>query len=350
MQPTNKYFFPLLVTLLVVVMLCAIAFGAVSITGGDILSSFTHWMAGKKSANIYEAVFLQIRLPRVLLCMITGAVLSVSGVLMQGLFRNPIVEPGLIGTSAGAAFGASFVFVLSAGMNKEIQQFAGPLLVPLFAFGGGLLATYTVYVLAKGTKRMDVTTLLLIGIAVNAVGLSGTGFMSYIARDPQARSITFWNLGTFSGATWIQVWITGAVAAFVFWISLRYAKQLNTLVLGEEEANYAGVDTERLKRKIMLYNTAMVSVATAFVGVISFMGLIVPHVMRLLIGSDHKKLLPASMIMGALLLTLADMGARLILAPAEIPIGIITSLVGAPVFIMLLKRTNILHTKGGDDD
>ena len=350
MQSTNKYFFPVLLTLLVVVMLCAIAFGAVPIAVTDMLSSITHWITGEKPANIYEGVFLQIRLPRVLLCMITGAVLSVSGVLMQGLFRNPIVEPGLIGTSAGAAFGASVVFVLSAGLNKEIQQLAGPLLVPLFAFGGGLLATYTVYVLAKGTRRMDVTTLLLIGIAVNAVGLSGTGFMSYIARDPQARSITFWNLGTFSGAAWMQVWITGTVAAFVFWISLRYAKQLNTLVLGEEEANYAGVDTERLKRKIMLYNTAMVSVATAFVGVIGFMGLIVPHVMRLLIGSDHKKLLPASMIMGALLLTLADMGARLILAPAEIPIGIITSLVGAPVFIMLLRRTNILNTKGGGHD
>jgi iron complex transport system permease protein len=281
--------------------------------------------------------------------MITGAVLAVSGVLMQGLFRNPIVEPGLIGTSAGAAFGASIVFVLSAAMSTQIKDLAGPLLVPLFAFGGGLLATFTVYSLARGSKKISVTSLLLVGIAVNAVGLSGTGFMSYIARDPQARSITFWNLGTFTGASWPQVYITAIITAIVFTLSLRYAKQLNALVLGEEEASYIGVDAEQLKRKIMLYNTAMVSVATAFVGVISFMGLIVPHVMRLLIGSDNKKLLPASMIVGAILLTLADMGARLLLAPAEIPIGIITSIVGAPIFIVLLKKTALLQKRGGGD-
>ena len=346
----SKYLFPVLCILLLVVVITAIALGAVSITLDDMFTAINNWIHHKEPGNIYQAVFLQIRLPRILLCMITGAILAVSGVLMQGLFRNPIVEPGLLGTSAGAAFGASLVFVLSGSMNKNLVHFTGPLLVPIFAFAGGLLATAVVYTLSKGTSRVAVTTLLLIGIAVNAVGLSGTGFMSYIARDPQARSITFWNLGTFSGATWLQVWITGSVAAFVFILSLRYAKQLNTLVLGEEEAQYAGVDTEKLKRRIMILNTAMVSVATAFVGVISFMGLIIPHVMRLLVGSDHKKLIPASMIAGAILLTLADMGARLLLAPAEVPIGIITSLVGAPIFVILLKRTHILYSKGGGND
>src|SRR4030095_5081403 len=176
---------------------------------------------------------------------------------------------------------------------------------------------------------------------------SGTGFMSYIARDPQARSITFWNLGTFSGASWLQVSIVGTVTAIMFIISFRYSKQLNALLLGEEEATYLGVDTVRLKSRIMILNTAMVSVATAFVGVISFMGLIVPHILRLLIGSDTKRLLPAAMIMGALLLSLADIGARLFLKPAEMPIGILTSLVGAPVFIILLKQFNLFNEKGG---
>jgi iron complex transport system permease protein len=183
--------------------------------------------------------------------------------------------------------------------------------------------------------------------AVNAIGLSGTGFMSYIARDPQARSITFWSLGTFSGASWLQVSIVGMIAILVFLLSFRYAKELNALLLGEEEAAYLGVDAERLKSRIMILNTAMVAVATAFVGVISFMGLIVPHILRLLIGSDNKRLLPASMILGAVLLTLADMGARLLLAPAEMPIGIITSLVGAPIFILLLSKYNLLNQKGG---
>ena len=336
-----------MIILLVTVLLCAIAFGAVAILPSDMFSSIQHFFEGKDPANIYEGVFIQLRLPRVLLCAITGAILSVSGVLMQGLFRNPIVEPGLVGTSSGAALGASVVFVMAAKFSPEMKSFTGPFLVPLVAFFGALAATYTVYSLAKNAKRVSIMSLLLIGIAVNAVCLSGTGFMSYIARDPQARSITFWNLGTFSGASWLQVFIVGTVAAIIFILSLRYSKQLNALLLGEEEATYLGVDTDKLKRKIMLLNTAMVSVATAFVGVISFMGLIVPHVLRLLIGSDNKRLLPASMILGATLLTLADMCARLILAPAEVPIGIITSLVGAPIFIILLKKFNLLQQKGG---
>jgi iron complex transport system permease protein len=311
------------------------------------LSSLKHFFSGQKPANIHEGVFIQLRLPRVLLCAITGAILAVSGVLMQGLFRNPIVEPGLVGTSAGAAFGASVVFVLSSSLSPALKIYASTFLVPLMAFAGGLLATFVVYTLAKNAKRVSIMSLLLIGIAINAVGLSGTGFMSYIARDPQARSITFWNLGTFSGASWLQVFIVGSVAAVIFIFSFRYSKQLNALLLGEEEASYLGVDTNKLKRRIMILNTAMVSVATAFVGVISFMGLIVPHILRLLIGSDNKRLLPASMITGALLLVLADMGARLLLAPAEIPIGIITSLVGAPVFIILLKKFNVLKQTGG---
>jgi iron complex transport system permease protein len=343
----NKFFFPVLIVLLVIMLLMAIAFGAVKISPAQMLSALEHFFQGKGPANIHEGVFLQLRLPRVLLCAITGAILSSSGVLMQGLFRNPIVEPGLVGTSAGAALGASFVFVMSAMISPQFKSITGPFLVPLFAFGGGLLATYAVYSLAKNSKRVSIMSLLLVGIAINAIGLSGTGFLSYIARDPQARSITFWNLGTFSGASWEEVFITGTVAGIIFFISLRYSKQLNALLLGEEEAGYLGVDADKLKRRVMLLNTAMVSVATAFVGVISFMGLIVPHVLRLLIGSDNKKLLPASMLAGTILLTLADMGARLLLAPAEVPIGIITSLVGAPIFIILLKRFNMINDKGG---
>ena len=344
----NKFFFPVTITLLVIIVLCAITFGAVSITVNDIFSGIMHALQNKKPSNIYEAVFLQIRLPRVVLCAVTGAILSVSGVLLQGLFRNPIVEPGLIGTSAGAAFGASLVFVFAVQMSREVQSIAGPLLVPLFAFGGGLVATFLVYSISKSQKKISITSLLLVGIAINAIGLSGTGFMSYIARDPQARSITFWNLGTFSGVTWLQVGITSCVALIVFIVSLRYSKQLNALILGEEEASHLGIEPEKLKTRILILTTAMVSVATAFVGVISFVGLIVPHILRLLIGSDNKKLIPASMIMGAIILIIADMGARLFLAPAEVPIGIITSITGAPVFIFLLKKFNVLQEKGGE--
>lgn len=343
----NKYFFPASIALLIAVMLCAIAFGAVSIRPGEMFSSLKHFFQGKKVSeiSIYEGVFLNLRLPRVLLCAITGAILAVSGVLMQGLFRNPIVEPGLTGTSAGAAFGASFIFVLGSNISPSFKAALGPYLVPLFAFAGGLLATFVVYSVAKKSGKASIISLLLVGMTVNAIGLSGVGFMSFIARDPQARSITFWGLGNFSGANWLQVLIVGAVASVIFTLSFFFSKQLNALLLGEEEAGYLGVNTGALKRTVLILNTAMVSVATAFVGVISFVGLIVPHIIRILIGSDNKRLLPASMIAGALLLTLADMAARLLIAPAEIPVGIITSIVCGPAFVFLLKRFN--GEKGG---
>jgi iron complex transport system permease protein len=347
MQVNNKYIFTGLSIALLLTCIAAIVFGAVPISLSEMGSSLMHLLQGKGGANIHENVFLQIRLPRVLLCGIVGASLAVSGVLMQGLFRNPIVEPGLLGTSAGAAFGASLVFVLAANMSADVKAMIGPTLVPLFACIGALLATYLVYTISKSMSSSSITNLLLVGVAINAIGLSATGFMSYIARDPQARSITFWNLGTFSGASWVHVCIVGAVSATVIGTAMRYSKHLNSLLLGEEEATYLGVDVKKLQVRLMVLNTIMIAVATAFVGVISFMGLIVPHVMRLLLGGNHKTLIPASAIAGALLLLLADMGARLLLAPAEIPIGIITSLVGAPVFVGLLKRTQWLQ--GGAD-
>jgi iron complex transport system permease protein len=334
----SKFFFPLLALLLVVVMICAIGFGTVKIMPGDMWYSLVHYFRGQPQANIYEGV---------LLCALTGAVLSVSGVLMQGLFRNPIVEPGLVGTSSGAAFGAAIVFVIAEKFSPGVKSVLGPFLMPVMAFLGGLTATFLVYSLARNSGRTSIMSILLVGIAVNAVCISGIGFMSYIARDPQARSITFFSLGYLSGASWLQVMILSSVAAIMFAVTLSYSKQLNALLLGEEEAAYLGVDTNKLKRRVLILNTAMVAVATAFVGVISFVGLIVPHVLRLLIGSDNKKLLPAAILMGAALLTLADLAARLVLAPAELPIGVVTSLVGAPVFIILLKKFNILQQKGG---
>jgi iron complex transport system permease protein len=347
MLRNNKLFIPALMVLLVITLLAAIAFGAVNVPAHDMGGAILHYFTGQKPANIREGVFLQLRLPRVLLCATSGAILAASGVLMQGLFRNPVVEPGLVGTSSGAAFGASIVFVLAASLQPELKTFFTTWMVPVFAFGGALLATFAVYILSAASGNVSVFSLLLVGIAINAMGLSGTGFMSYIARDPQARSITFWNLGTFSASMWWQVWITLATGICCLLVATRFTRQLNALMLGEAEATYLGVNPGRLKKKIMLLNTAMVAVVTAFAGVIGFMGLMVPHLVRLLIGSDNRKLLPASILAGAILLTWADMGARLFLAPAEIPVGIITALVGSPVFIMLLRRSYWVMNKGG---
>jgi iron complex transport system permease protein len=176
------------------------------------------------------------------------------------------------------------------------------------------------------------------------MGLSGMGFMTYIARDPQARSINFWNLGTFSGANWQQVLILFILLILVTLSIFKFIKPLNALLLGEEEALYLGINVKKFRRKILLINTLMVAIVTSFVGVIGFVGLIVPHIVRQLVGSDHKKLLPASMLIGSSVLLLADLVARLLLAPSEIPIGIITSILGAPVFIFLLKKNLFLKS------
>jgi iron complex transport system permease protein len=192
---------------------------------------------------------------------------------------------------------------------------------------------------------VSVVSLLLVGVAINALALAGTGFLSYIARDPQARSITFWSLGTFAGANWQQLGLTAAVAIPVLILAQRYARQLNALNLGETEAMYLGINPAQLKSRVMLMNTAMVSIATAFVGVISFVGLITPHALRILLGNDNRTLLPASAVAGALVLTLADMAARLLVAPAEIPIGIITALIGAPLFISMLRGSRLFGTQ-----
>lgn len=266
---------------------------------------------------------------------------------MQALFRNPIVEPGLVGTSAGAAFGAAFVFVMGKSIAGAYADATGPFLLPLFAFLGGFTATIIVYKLSNVFGKISVNTMILAGIAVNALANGGTGFFSYIARDPQARSITFWNLGTLSGADWNAVLLVGSSTITGIAICLRYSKGLNALLLGDEEARYLGVNTERLKQRVLLLNIFIVAIATSIVGVISFLGLIVPHMLRMTRSSDNRFLIIGSALLGAILLNLADMTSRVLVAPSEFPIGIITAFVGAPVFIIILISNSRKQQKGG---
>jgi len=291
-------------------------------------------------------VFFILRLPRVLLCGLTGAILGVSGALMQGLFRNPIVEPGLAGTSAGAALGAAIVFVFGSSTAFSFASPLGTAGVPLLAFLCSFGATMLVYRLSTSFGRTDVFTLLLAGIALNAMCNAGTGFLSYIARDPQARNITFWNLGTFTTADWRGAILVGIAFAACFVLALRHGKNLNALMLGEDNAAYMGVEPERLIFRLIVINTIMVSVATAMVGVIAFVGLVVPHLLRLMRSSDYTFLLPASALLGALLMEIVDIVARLVIQPAELPIGIITALLGAPFFLWILIRERRSDTYG----
>ncbi len=324
--------------LLVVALIVSAGVGAFTFTPARMASYLAQWLGWLPASDtdaLGRNVFLQLRLPRVLLSALTGAVLGVSGTIMQGLFRNPIVEPGLAGTSAGAALGASLVFVLGGG-TSALAAPLGSLAVPLMAFVGAFGATMLVYRVSATFGKVNVFTLLLAGIAVNAVCGAGTGFLSYVARDPQARNITFWNLGTFTTADWRGTSIVAVTFAVCFVFTLRDAKALNALMLGEDEAALLGLDPQRLIIRLLVLNTLMVATATAMVGVIAFVGLVVPHVLRMLRSSDYGFLIPGSALLGALLMAVVDVVARLVIPPAELPVGIITAVVGAPVFLWIL--------------
>jgi len=329
-----------LVAVLVLTTAASIRFGAIDFSAHDMVTAVSHTLSGSGDLTLNQRIFMQLRVPRALLCLFVGACLGVGGTLMQGLFRNPIVEPGLVGTSSGAAFGAALFYVFGALLKVSL----GAWTLPFAACAGGVLSTCLVFGLAqtRNEGRSSIMLLLLSGLAINALFMSGVGFLSYIARDPQARSIIYWNLGTLSGADWNSVVVVGSATTLGTAAALLCAKPLNTLMLGEDEAAALGVNVGRLKWIVLAINVLMVAIATAFTGVISFVGLIVPHILRILRGPDNRFLIAGSALLGGTLLSLADLIARMCLRPAELPIGIVTSVVGVPVFLSLLRRRQYL--------
>ena len=284
-----------------------------------------------------ELILGQIRLPRTLLGLAVGGVLALSGVAMQGLFRNPLADPGLVGVSSGAALGAAIAIVGGAAFGG-LPEVMGPYLLSLCAFIGGLGVTALVYRLGRRNGQTNVAVMLLAGIALTALAGSAVGLSTYLADDASLRTLTFWNLGSLNGASYARLWplliVTVGVA---LWLPRR-ANALNALLLGESEANHLGIDVEGLKRELVFCTALGVGAAVAAAGMIGFIGLVVPHLVRLLAGPDHRVLLPASVLAGATLLLFADLIARLALAPAELPIGIVTAFLGAPFFLYLLMR------------
>src|SRR3954466_859005 len=325
-----------LVAVTLLVLAASIRYGAIDFSVQAIWRALYSLLPNQPAPTLDQRIFLELRLPRAVLCLLVGASLGVGGALMQALFRNPIVEPGLVGTSSGAAFGSALFFVLGGVLHIGESIWS----LPLAACLGGIASTYLVFILARSHEdgRASIVMLLLTGMAINALFMSAIGFLSYIARDPQARSITFWSLGTLSGASWIAVQVVAVSTVGGTAIAMTYAKQLNALMIGEEEAMYLGVNVNRLKWIILSINVVIVAVATAFTGVISFVGLIVPHILRMMRGADNRFLILGSAFMGATLLSVADLIARLSLRPAELPIGIVTSVVGVPVFLYLLRK------------
>jgi iron complex transport system permease protein len=255
---------------------------------------------------------------------------------MQGLFRNPLADPGLIGISSGATLGASLAIVLGQTLisNAVIQ----PWLTPLSAFVFASIVTLIVYRLATREGQTNVATLLLAGVAIQAITLSGVGLLTYMADDTQLRDMTFWSMGSLGGAQWQTLMITALFFVPAIAVLFKQASGLNAMLLGEAEARHIGVSVEQLKIMIILFSTLLVGVLVAASGLIGFIGLVVPHLVRLLIGADHRYLLPASALLGASLLVLADTAARTLVSPAELPIGILTALIGGPFFVYLLLQ------------
>ena len=327
--------------LLVLVLWLSLALGPVSLPLGDTLRAALRLLGLPLTADASlqqaELILSQIRMPRTLLGLAVGMVLALCGVAMQGLFRNPLADPGLVGVSSGAALGAAVAIVGGAAFGGLPEAFA-PYLLSACAFVGGLLVTALVYRLGRRDGQTNVATMLLAGIALTALAGAAIGLFTYLADDATLRTLTFWNLGSLNGASYARLWpLLLATLAVALWLPRR-ALALNALLLGESEARHLGFDVERLKRELVFCTALGVGAAVAAAGLIGFIGLVVPHLMRLLVGPDHRLLLPASALAGASLLLLADLVARLALAPAELPIGIVTALIGAPFFLYLLVR------------
>lgn len=326
--------------LLLAVTVTAIGLGAVQVSPGTVVGILAAKLGlaepGAASAAMQTVVW-NVRLPRVLMSLMTGAALACGGVLMQAFFRNPLADPALIGVSAGAALGAVTVIVLGATVLRGLAQVLGAFTLPLAAFAGGLASTLVVFRLSQRDGQVNATTMLLSGVAVNALTGAGIGFLSFLATDEQLRNLTFWSLGSMAAASWTTV---SACAPFVLLMLLcapMLSMRLNALLLGEAEALHLGIAVERLKLTVVLLASMAVGAVVALAGIIGFVGLVTPHLARLCVGPDHRKVLPLAAMLGAALLTGGDILARTAVRPAELPIGILTALVGAPFFLFLLR-------------
>jgi iron complex transport system permease protein len=330
--------------ILLTLALAAIAF--VSLTAGasdaSLLDALAHWVSpdsvGAALSERDRLIILDIRLPRIAMGVLIGAALAISGAIMQGLFRNPLADPALIGVSAGAALGAAAMIVLGGTLLAPVASLTGIYALPLAAFVGALAVTLILYRISTRRGQTSVATMLLAGLALAALANALLGLLIFMADDRQLRDLTFWNLGSLAGATWSKLAAISPVIIVSLIIVTFLARGLNALSLGEATARHLGVPVQRLKYAAVLAVAGAAGAAVAVSGTIGFVGIIVPHLLRLAIGPDNRFLLPAAGLGGACLLLVADVVSRTIVAPAELPIGIMTAVAGAPVFLWILLR------------
>lgn len=325
-------------------LLLAISFIAGSARGAYAISPFQLWnvlvdmLAGSAQPTPEHLVFMNIRLPRLLLGVAAGAALGMSGALMQGLFRNPLADPGLIGVSSGAALAAGMTIVLGSMWFPEMPRTLGSWTLVSTAFIGSLLVTVLVYALSQQDGATRVGIMLLAGVAINALASAGLGYLTFLATDEQLRNIQFWLLGSLGGARWSAVALVFSIVAVAVGAGFTLARPLNAIALGETQAALLGVPVERVKRFAVLLTALAVGAVTATTGIIGFIGLVAPHCVRLVAGPDHRIVLPGSALLGAALVLAADSVARTMVKPAELPLGVLTAFVGVPFFLLLLRH------------
>lgn len=325
-----------LTILLSLAIFWGIAIGAFRVDFSELFQVFTI-RKGDDLSSIQYIIF-NIRLPRVLMAGITGAGLAVSGAAIQGLFRNPLADHTLIGVSNGAMLFAVIAIVSGSHLLILMPEVLQNFTVGFSAFAGGLGTTLLVYILSSKRGTTSVVTMLMAGIAVSAFAAAVAGIFIYLSNDQQLRDITFWSLGSFGGATWGKFLLVMPVVAGGIWGLSRLSKDLNAILLGEAEAEFLGVSVQAVKRKIIIITSLIVGVCIAMCGIIGFVGLIIPHFIRLIKGADYRFLIKSSALLGAFFLIITDTLARTIIAPAELPIGIITAMIGAPFFLWLLVK------------
>jgi len=290
------------------------------------------------SDEALRQIWLTIRLPRVLLALVIGGSLALAGCVMQGLFRNPLADPGLLGISSGAALAVALWVVLPLSLPALMMLYA-PMLA---AFLGALAATVAIFLLSQ-QRNSSLSRLLLVGIAINALCGAAVGVLSWVSNDAQLRQLSLWGMGSLGQAQWSTLLAVTSLMVPTVLVIWRLAHALNVLQLGDEEAHYLGVDVAVVQRILLLCSALLVAAAVAVSGVIGFVGLVVPHLMRMWLGADHRAAIPGSVLAGATLLLIADTAARTLVAPAEMPVGLLTSLLGAPWFLWLIFRRGGQH-------
>ena len=324
--------------LLAMALVAGSAQGAYAISPAQLWDVLRDIVGGSDNPTPEHLVFVNIRLPRLLLGVAAGAGLGLAGALMQGLFRNPLADPGLIGVSSGAALAAASFIVMGNLWFPDLPRALGSWTLVSTAFIGGLVVTFLIYALAQSQGGTRMGLMLLAGIAVNALAGAGLGYLSFLATDEQLRNLQFWLLGSLGGARWSAVVLVGAVVTLACGAGLTLARPLNAIALGEAQAVLLGVDVERTKRWAIWVCALAVGAVTATTGMIGFVGLIAPHWVRMVAGPDHRIVLPGSALLGAALVLAADAVARTAVKPAELPLGVLTAFIGVPMFLFMLRH------------